>query len=362
MKDTSSGLVADTRRKFFPVFAGAVLITLLAVGVGVQLLRAQNENRKSSSAITADIAQTSLLEQPAVRINGQDILLRELAQESLERYGRDVLENVINRTIIQQACAGKGVTVTDAEVNQEITKTSKRFGLPVDDWYRLLQAERGLTPLQYQRDVIWPLLALRKLAGREVRITREMMKESYVDNYGPRVKARMIVLDNRRRADEVWDKVYKHPEDFDDYARDYSTDSNSRALGGTIPPIRRYSGAHEAIRNTAFSMENGEISGLIQVDVRRFVILKCEGRTEKVPHDPKDVQSELHEELMEREVQKLVAETFDKLKKAARIDNYVTNESISPIRRVSASGEENNDSVFDISEPAEVSGDAGSER
>ena len=347
MKEAQSKSVSQTRRNSLSVFVGGTLIAILVVGVGVQLLRAKNQNRKTSDEIREDVARTDALSLPAVRVNGQTILRDELAQECLERYWRDVLDNVVNRTIIQQACAEKGVAVTDAEVNQEITRMSKRFGLPVDQWYRMLEAERGLTPLQYQRDVIWPLLALKKLAGKNVDITREMMKKAYVDNYGPRVKARMIVLNNRRQSEETWEKIRKHPEDFENYARDYSTDSNSRALGGTIPPVRRYSGAHEAIRNTAFSMkEPGEISGLIQVDVNRFVILKYEGRTEPVPHDPKDVQAELHEELMEREVQKLVAETFDSLKSAARIDNYLTGESTSPIRQVSASSEDD-DPVFD---------------
>jgi hypothetical protein len=52
------------------------------------------------------------------------------------------------------------------------------------------------------------------------------------------------------------------------------------------------------------------------------VILKFEGRTEPIDRDPNDVKPQLHETLIEREVQRLVAETFDSLKKKARVDKY----------------------------------------
>ena len=65
-----------------------------------------------------------------------------------------------------------------------------------------------------------------------------MLQMAYEDNYGPRVKARMIVLDNPRRA-TVWEKIKANPDDFEALARDYQIEPNSRALGGTIPPIRK---------------------------------------------------------------------------------------------------------------------------
>ena len=216
----------------------------------------------------------------------------------------------------------------------EIVRISKKFGLPVDQWEKMLQAERGLSPIQYRRDVIWPMLALKKLAGQDVQITREKMQEAYVDNYGPRVKARMMVLDNLRRATEVWEKLKTQPDEFENYARDYSVEPNSRALGGSIPPIRRHSGAHEKIREAAFRLKTpGEISGIVQVGTNEYVILKFEGLTEPVEHNPRDVEAQLHEELREREVQVLVAQTFDSLKQNARIDNFLTGETHSPIEQ-----------------------------
>lgn len=311
-----------------PTVIGGVVIAVLAGAIGMQLARVQNGMAAEQDASQQQTQAPITSDQPVGRVNGDPITYDELARECIERHGKEVLDNLINRRLIQQACSEGGVTIAAAEVESEILRISKKFGLGKDQWLKMLQTERGLSGLQYRRDVVWPMLALKKLAGHDVKLTRQMLFEAYEDSYGPRVKARMMVLDNIRHAQEVWEKVRRSPEEFENYAREYSVEPNSRALGGAIPPIRRFSGADEEIRKAAFKMKTpGEISGVIQVDVSRYVILKFEGMTNKIEHDQKDVEKTLVAELREREVQKLVATTFEDLMDAARIDNYLTGDS-----------------------------------
>lgn len=339
------------------IFVSGTLVMLIAAGIGMQVWRAQNSKAaEQKSEAVATQARTDALSQPVSKVNGEAISYEALARECVERHGREVLENLINRTIIQQACAEKGITVSEAEVNAEVVELSKKFGLAVDQYYQLLQAERNLTPVQYRRDVVWPMLAMKKLAGRGVEITNDMMRDAYEDNYGERVKARMMVLDNLRRAQEAWEKAKSNPDDFESMARELSVEPNSRALGGTVPPIRKNSGAHEEIRKAAFEMKTpGEISGIIQVDVSQYVILKYEGRTEPVEHDIKDVKAQLNAQLEEREVAKLLGETFEKIQSAARVDNYLTGESRGGIRKVSATRtSDDTDSEAEVSPESET--------
>ncbi len=337
--------VVESRTSRSGILVGGTLIVLIAGGIAMQVWRAQStqasEQKGSDAAGTARMdARTTAF----ARVNGEPISYEDVAKECVERYGKEVLENMISRTIIQQACAEKGIAVSEAEVSQQVIEISKKFGLAVDQYYKLLEAERALTPVQYHRDIIWPMLALRKLAGKEVVITREMMQLAYEDNYGPRVKARMIVCDKQRRAQEVWEKARVKAEDggedFDALARDYSVEPNSRALGGVIPPIRKNTGAHENLRKAAFAMKvPGEISGILQIGPNQFAILKFEGRTEPIDHDLKDVQAQLQIDLTEREVQKMVGETFEKLQTSARVDNFLTGESRGKVEKASAVGE-----------------------
>jgi foldase protein PrsA len=71
----------------------------------------------------------------------------------------------------------------------------------------------------------------------------------------------------------------------------------------------------------------GEISGVLQVGPSQYAILKFEGQTEPVDHNMADVEAELHADLTEREVQRMVGETFEKLQGDARVDNFLTGES-----------------------------------
>ena len=335
---STSKTVVESRSSRAGILVGGTLVFVIAGGIAMQVWRAQStQASEQKAAATEGTARMDARNTAFARVNGEPISYEALAKECVERYGKEVLENMISRTIIQQACAEKGIVVSEAEVSQQVSEISKKFGLAVDQYYKLLEAERGLSAVQYHRDIIWPMLALRKLAGKEVVITREMMQLAYEDNYGPRIKARMIVCDKQRRAQEVWNKAKDGGEDFDALARDYSVEPNSRALGGVIPPIRKNTGAHENLRKSAFSMkEPGEISGILQIGPNQFAILKFEGRTEPIDHDLKDVQAQLQIDLTEREVQKMVGETFEKIQASARVDNFITGESRGTIQKASA--------------------------
>ncbi|MCA9061492.1 MAG: peptidylprolyl isomerase [Planctomycetaceae bacterium] len=314
------------------IYVGGTLALLVCGALAMQIMRGQPGKAAEANSGDARLsASAKLLSEPISRVNGTPITWQELAEECVRQHGATILEDLISRAIISQALAEKNLTVTDAEVNAEILDISKKIGLSQDDLLKMVQSDSGRSPLQYRNDVIWPMLALRKLAGTEVDVTNEMLREAYVDNYGERVKARMIVLDRLSRAQFVEEKLKANPEDFELLAREYSVEPNSKSLGGTIPPIRRFSGAHEEIRRAAFSMQTpGQLSGIIQITPTQYVILKYEGRTEPVEHDPNDVKGELYAELKDQEVQRLVGETFEQLQMAARIDNYLTNETKMP--------------------------------
>lgn len=312
------------KKKLTFLVGGTLAITAAAVGL-FQVLKQED----ASAQITNDKAEqaapnnNSGTRRPLARVGKQVIPWEVVAEECMLRYGDEVLENIINRTIIFQECQEQGVTVTKEEVDQEVVKIAKKFNLTPDNWYAMLQAERNLTPMQYRRDVIWPMLALKKIAGHKVDVTEADLQEAFERAYGERVKAKMIMMDNFRRMNEVWSQARKNPEDFEDLAQEHSIEPNSRSLGGRIPPIRKHSG-NEELEKRAFKLKPGEISAVIQVGASRYVILKCEGRTE--PHVKEmtpEIRAELYAALAEEKTQEQVAQVFNSLKETARVDNYL---------------------------------------
>ena len=318
------------------VMAAGTGVAVLATAVAIQVFRAEDgaaaaqPQQQNTAAGTARVSGT---DRPLARVNSQLITWETVAQECMVRHGTEVLDNIINRTIIVAACEERGVAVTEQEVNAEIARIAKRFNLSIDQWYQMLQAERAITPDQYRRDVIWPMLALRKIAGDDVQITEQDVQQAFVRDYGPRVEAKLIMMDNHRRALDVYSQARQNPDDFERLAQKHSIEQNSAAMGGAVPPIRRHSGAKE-LEDAAFKLKPGEISPIVQVGPSRYVIIKCEGHTEPVV-TLNEVRERIMEDLQEEKTQVAVAKVFEQIKKETRVDNFLTNVSTGGVQQTS---------------------------
>ena len=133
-------------------------------------------------------------------VNGEQITRTDLGRECIRRYGEEVLESMVNRHLIADACAQKGIQVTDADVSAEIDKIAGRFGLSRDRWLALLREERGFSEEQYRREVVWPMLALRQVAATQIEVTDAEMKKAFESEFGQKVRARLIAVDSQQKA------------------------------------------------------------------------------------------------------------------------------------------------------------------
>ncbi|MFH1302550.1 MAG: peptidylprolyl isomerase [Planctomycetota bacterium] len=326
----------NSKRKILFFAAGTGLVLFAGV-LFFQTFNAKDgaagEDKKAGT-VRISGSQPTVRSQPVAKVGSMVITEDELARECLALYGPEVLENVVNRAIIEQACQKAGVAVEQAEVHAEVEKIAKRFNLDTKTWYEMLLAERKMNPNQYRHNVIWPMLALRKLAGQQTALTEDQVQKAFARDYGPRVKARMIMLDNLNRAQKIWDDVKRNPADFERVARDYSIEPSSRALGGAIQPIPQYS-ENESLWKAAFKLKENEVSGIIQIGLSRYAILLCEGHTEPVVTNIGEVKNQLLEQLNEEQAQEAVARVFKKLKDETRVDNYITNTTTGGVSQTS---------------------------
>ncbi len=250
----------------------------------------------------------------------------ELARECIARIGAEVLDELVNRKVIEMECARRGIKVSDAEVKQEVVRLCKETGMEPSQWYQILKARHNITPEQYHRNRIWPGLAMKKLAGSTVGVTNADLQKAYEYHFGPRVKVRLIVYENIRRANAAWTALQKSPGEFERIAKRDSVEPNSRSLGGLIPPIRRH---HEypKLEAAAFRLKTGEISAIIQYGPptqSRYGILKCEGHTEP-EFALKDVRDYLIKMVKEQKSQAAMAKHLLAIKERTRVDNYLLN-------------------------------------
>jgi parvulin-like peptidyl-prolyl isomerase len=253
-------------------------------------------------------------------VNGEPIRREELGQDCLRRFGSDVLNSLVNKHLIAQYTKKQGIEVTPQEVDAEIARVAKRFNLPVDQWLQMLEDERGISPEQYANDIIWPTLALRKAAQQAMQVTPEELQAAYETQFGPAVKARLIVCDNERTARQVRAKAAADPAQFGALAKEHSIDTNSASVEGKILPIRKNLG-DPLIEQAAFALKEGEVSEVIRV-ANQYVILLCE---ERIPSRMKEfplqgqVKQQLTQAVLDKKEPIVAGKVFDELRKDAKI-------------------------------------------
>jgi parvulin-like peptidyl-prolyl isomerase len=265
-------------------------------------------------------------------VNGEPIYLRQLDDECLARHGSEVLQGLIGRRMLDLACKQNRVDVSETEIDAEIARMASLLTRPLPDgspdikgWLNLVTSKQGLSVEMYRREIIWPQLALRKLAGGKIVVTEEDLKKGFAANYGPRARCRVIVLNNERRAQQVWEVARKQPkptaEYFGELASKYSIERSSRANEGLVAPIKQYGGMPE-LEKEAFSLKPGELSGIINVG-DYFYILFCEGFTTPVPVDFATVRKDIENDIREKKQRVEMAKYYEHLQQTTTVDNYL---------------------------------------
>ena len=270
-------------------------------------------------------------------VNGDRITMQELGAECLLRHGEEVLEGEISRTLLEQELQATGVKVTQEDLDAEMRHAAELAGVldaqgnaDLSKWMETVMAEQGMTKERYLRDSVWPSAALKKLSAQTVQVTEEDIAKGFEANYGERVRCRAIVLGNQRRAQEVWNKARQNPsvEYFGDLAAEYSVEPTSKALRGEVPPLGRH-GGQKLLEDAAFKLQNGELSEIVQMG-DKFIILRCEGRTERMNIDLKDVRNILQRDIFEKKLRMAMGERFEEINSRARVDNYLAGSTHEP--------------------------------
>jgi parvulin-like peptidyl-prolyl isomerase len=315
----------DRWKRRLSVAGAAAAVVGICIAVrsihGPDAARAKDPGGRGAVQQAAATAQQPQKPQVLAVVNNEPIGRQELAQECLTHYGKEVLEAMVNKYLIVQYCQQQGVVITKDEVNAEMERTAKKFKITIDQWLKMLEQERGIDADQYANDIVWPTLALKKLAGPRLQPTDQDLQEAFETQYGEAVKARIIIVKDLATAKRVAAQAKSDPERFSALAVSNSIDASASA-NGMIPPIRRHVGDQQ-IEQWAFHLQQGEISDPIPYQ-GQFVILKCEGRLPAAnvrPDQMNQVKEKLAEVIRERKLHGAAEDVFKELHAKAVVQN-----------------------------------------
>ena len=262
----------------------------------------------------------------AAIVNGEEISRDILARECVRHFGKDVLETMMNRKLIQLHCQENDIVITNADISAEIERNAAAAKLSREMFLQLLQEERGVSPEQYARDLVWPKYAMRRLAADKLEVSEKDINKALETDYGPRIKARIIVLDEQHAADQVRRAALADPESFAKLATKHSIDRDTASNGGRIQAIRLHVGDPQ-IEQVAFNMNVGEISPIITVG-NQFVVLKCEGQIPATRANRARIP-QIKEQILAGKLRDAGQDLFHQLQKDAVVQNVMNNPELS---------------------------------
>ncbi len=283
----------------------------------------------SSAAWSQDATVQGASNDVVAVVNADPITRSMLSEATVDRFGDEILENMINRYLILQECNQRGIEVTKQEVSDEIRRLAGKFGLSMESYLNLLQENRQITASQYSREIIWPMLSLRKLVANQVKVTDEEFNRAYLSQFGEAVKCRLIMVEDRGKAMELHQQASANPQQFNLLAKQYSEDEASASVGGLIPPIRRYTG-DSRLEDAAFALANGEVSPVLQLG-DQWIFLQAVRRIPASTPSPQSlpaIKEQINDRIRDEKVRVSAGELFAKLQEKSNIVKVLGDESL----------------------------------
>lgn len=321
-------------------------------------------------------------------VNGEAITRAALAEEAFMREGEKVLDALISRKLIDQAMKAKKITVTAQEVDAEIDKYANNVaGVPREEWLRNLAREKKISAAQYKNDIIYPGIALRKLAENRVQVTDKDMKDALDAHFGEKLRCRIILCLRERDAIDLWNELKKNPGAFAHLAKNdvRSIDQATKAHGGLLEqPLTRHAYPREVSdkafqqlvdgdpqdRDPSHKPKDGDVSGPIQVNKETWLLMKREGVDAAMAYDPKDptVRKTMHSMIYDAKLKEAMSEVFEELVKNSAVENRLTgqvkvaNEDQQPDSRVDGNVRLMSDPGASVERPSTEAGQSARSR
>jgi parvulin-like peptidyl-prolyl isomerase len=262
-------------------------------------------------------------------VNGQTITREKLAQDCIVRFGPIVLDNLLNKYLILQACKAKGIVITQADVNNELSRMSNKFGLNTKLFLEAMEKNRGIAPEQLAAEVVWPMLALRALAEDKIKVAPEEIDAIMQSEFGPKVQVRMIAVSQAEKANQLYNEATAKPETFRRLAKENSEDAASASVEGLLPPIRRNSG-DDQIEKIAFQLQPNQVSPPFQIG-EMHVLLQCVRILPATPPAPQAlpaIQQRIEDQLRDQRLGQAANEIFANLQKSSQLVTVFGNKEL----------------------------------
>lgn len=244
----------------------------LALLTGCTVFCSYSNAQQARPAVSpaAAAAQQNKVKTVAV-VNRQPISRIRLGNLCIERFGKEVLEAMVNRLLVEKECERLGIQITAKDISTEINRVAKNSGITAQQYIQLISERRGVSEDKFRNEITWLSLALRNIAAKSIQISEEEVDKGLSRRFGSKVLLRMIVADNIEDATAYHQAVTKDPESFGRVAKDFSKDPGTAPYAGLSRVPYREGELGPEIDRVIFSLKKGEISKIVKSHGRYFI-------------------------------------------------------------------------------------------
>jgi peptidyl-prolyl cis-trans isomerase C len=266
---------------------------------------------------------------------------KSLNDSQMQELKMEVLERLINRELLYQESQKNGIKVEESAINEQIAALKKRFPNE-DEFNKTLQNmdfSQDYLTTQITRDLAIKQFIDKQFAEK-ITVSDEEAK-SYFDshpeafNSPEQVKARHILIKvdpkadesqkaaSRKKTEEIQQRL-KKGEEFSTLAKEYSQCPSS-AEGGDLGSFQRGQMV-KPFEDAVFALEPGEVSGIVETEFG-YHLIKSVDKKPKASFAYNDIKEKLQQHLKQTKVQGQVNEYVKELKKKAKVEIFMTENS-----------------------------------
>ncbi|WP_301173644.1 peptidyl-prolyl cis-trans isomerase [Brevibacillus nitrificans] len=267
--------------------------------------------------------QTSTKLQPAAVVGGSTISEADYLSALKQKFGDQVLQDMVNREVVFQAAKQQGVTVDQAELDQEMAQIRESYGSSSDsEFEQALNKQAGTTVEALRREITYQLL-LQALATKDIVISDEELLTFYnnhPERYARPMQMRLwqIVVASQQEAEQVAAEL-KQGANFQALAKERSIDSLTSGNGGdmgwlSLGDTRLPDEAMDVVAD----LETKKISVPVKVG-ENYVIYQMADRRKAEQQSFEQVKEAIRKELAFAQVESL-DEVLDRLRQSVGVE------------------------------------------
>jgi peptidyl-prolyl cis-trans isomerase SurA len=245
-------------------------------------------------------------------------------QAILEQARKRIVESMVDDKLITQEAQRLGVSVTDAEVQNQIRQLKEKNSLSEEQLASSLLLQ-GMTRADYEKMLKEDLLRQKMLGAmvrRKVVVTEQEIRDYYEAHQtefrrDKKVGLKLIVLPPGLDAGELREQIATGKITFDDAARRYSIGPGAER-GGVLGEVL-WKDISDQWREMLDGMNPGDMSKPFAFD-RNTVILFLESRHAGNRAELEDVRAEISERLTRPKLEERFNEYIQTLRNKAVVD------------------------------------------